>query len=171
MNPLDVQDPNRIWWVTGNFLRAYGENPEEIIGKPASIKPTNDPAQEQVLIRDGHPCTPEPQENHLEHIMVHSQAMQGPNLLMWPAEQRAYLQQHIQAHQQMMQQMMAFAAQKGKGGAANDEQQQPDQESGRPSAITGGAPIVGGQPDVSASPTQAQGTAEQQSAGRNHGSV
>ena len=170
MNPLVVQDPNRIWWVTANFLSAYGENPREIIGKPASMKGTNDPSEENVLIRDGHTCLPEPQENHLEHIMVHQQATQGPNILMWPAETRQYLQQHIMGHQQMMQQMMSFGAQGGKGGKSNGAEAAPAQPGGD-SAQKGGVAMSNGQPDIQAAPSQATGTPEQQSSGSTHGGV
>ena len=172
MNPMIVNDPNRVWFVTANYLRAYGEEPQEWIGKPASVKPTNDPMEEHTLMRDGRYCPVEPQENHMEHIQVHTEELKGPNVLLWPAERVKYLEQHIQQHQQMMQMMLAaamqqknIASQQGKGGNSGEA------DTGAAPNQKGGAAIVGGQPDVSAAPNQATGTAEQQASGAAGGGV
>lgn len=171
-NPLIVNDPNRIWFVTANYLQAYGEDPQEWIGKPSSQKPTNDPLEEHTMMRDGRYTPVEPQENHMEHMMIHGELLSGksPDLLLWPPERVQYLRLHIQQHQQMMQQMMQSAmtnvtSQQGKGGEGGEA------DTGADSAQKGGAAIVGGQPDTSVAPGQAQGTAEQQASGAAGGGV
>lgn len=172
MNPMITSDPNRIWFVTANYLRAYGEEPMEWIGKPASVKPTNDPIEEHTMMRDGRYTPVEPQENHMEHIQVHTEELKGPNILLWPPERVQMLQQHIQDHMQMMQQMMAMMSQqknmqsqnpKGGSNGASDGGAAPNQK--------GGAAISGGQPDVSAAPNQATGTPAQQASGATGGGV
>jgi hypothetical protein len=172
MNPLIVSDPNRVWYVTANFLRAYGEEPQEWLGKPASVKPTNDPMEEHTMMRDGRFTPVEPQENHMEHIQVHTEELKGHNILLWPAERVALLEQHINDHMQMMQRvMMAMTQQKnmtsqqGEGGTSGET------NGGAAPNQKGGAAIVGGQPDVSVAPNQATGTAEQQASGAAGGRV
>jgi len=172
MNPLITSDPNRIWYTTANYLRAYGEDPQEWIGKPASLKPTNDPMEEHTMMRDGRYTPVEPQENHMEHIQVHTEELKGPNVLLWPPERIKLLQQHIQEHMQMMQRMMMLAAQQkdmqsqtSKGGDSGEA------NNGAAPNQKGGAAIVGGQPDVSAAPNQATGTPEQQASGATGGGV
>lgn len=172
MNPLIVSDPNRVWFATANYLRAYGEEPMEWIGKPASVKPTSDPTEEHTMMRDGRYCPVEPQENHMEHIQVHTEEIKGPNVLLWPPDKIQYLQQHIQDHIMMMQRVMQMMAQQkdtqsqqGKGGPSA----QPN--GGAAPNQKGGAAITGGQPDVSAAPNQATGTPAQQASGATGGGV
>lgn len=173
MNPMVVNDPNRIWFVTANFLQAYGEDPQEWIGKPASQKPTNDPMDEHTMMRDGRYTPVEPQENHMEHIQVHSELLSGksPDLLLWPPERVNFLRQHIQQHMEMMQRMIMAAqgqknvtSQQSEGGEDGDE-------GGADAAQKGGAALAGGQPDTSVAPNQASGTAEQQASGAAGGRV
>jgi hypothetical protein len=172
-NPLIVNDPNRIWFTTANYLTAYGEDPIEWIGKPASQKPTNDPMEEHTMMRDGRYTPVESQENHMEHIQVHTEELQGPNILLWPPQRVEMLRQHIQQHMQMMQQMMVAAQSMGgkKGGAPQGEEDDSGEEPGADSAQKGGAAIVGGQPDTSVAPNQASGTAQQQASGAAGGGV
>lgn len=172
MNPMITQDPNRIWFTTANYLRAYGEEPIEWIGKPASVKPTNDPVEEHTMMRDGRYCPVEPQENHMEHIQVHTQEVQGPNVLLWPPDKVQLLQKHIQDHMMMMQQVMAAMqnqkntqSQQGKGGDSGEA------NGGAAPNQKGGAAISGGQPDVSVAPNQATGTPAQQASGAAGGRV
>ena len=172
MNPLIVTDPNRVWYVTANYLRAFGEEPQEWIGKPASVKPTNDPMEEHTMMRDGRYCPVEPQENHMEHVQVHTQELQGPNVLLWPPDKVELLKKHIQDHMMMMQRvMMAMSQQKqqmenqGEGGAGGET------NGGAAPNQKGGAAISGGQPDVSVAPNQASGTPAQQASGAAGGSV
>lgn len=173
MNPLIVQDPNRVWFVTANYLSAYGEEPAEWIGKPATLKPTNDPFEEHTLMRDGRYCPVEPQENHMEHIQVHTEELKGPNVLLWPPERIQMLQQHIQEHMQMMQRMMAMMSQqKNMTSQKNSEGGNSGESNGGAAPNQkGGAAIVGGQPDVSAAPNQATGTPAQQASGATGGGV
>lgn len=171
MNPLIVQDPNRVWFVTANYLRAYGEEPQEWIGKPATLKPTNDPFEEHTLMRDGRYCPVEPQENHMEHIQVHTDELKGPNVLLWPPERIQMLQQHIQEHVQMMQRMMAMMSQQKNMTSQTNQTGGNNGEGGAAPNQKGGAAIVGGQPDVSAAPNQATGTAAQQASGATGGGV
>lgn len=174
MNPLIVSDPNRVWFVTANYLTAYGEEPMEWIGKPASVKPTNDPVEEHSMMRDGRYCPVEPQENHMEHIQVHTEEIKGPNILLWPPDKVQYLQQHIQDHMQMMQRVMQqmmqqkdMQSQQGPGGGAPNGQANP----GAAPNQAGGAPVTGGQPNLSVAPNQATGTPQQQAAGAAGGRV
>jgi hypothetical protein len=172
-NPLIVNDPNRIWYVTANYLVAYGEDPQEWIGKPASIKPTNDPMEEHTMMRDGRYTPVEPQENHMEHIQVHTEELNGMNILLWPAERVNMLKTHIQQHMQMMQQMMAAASGMSNIGSQTNEKggENADTNGGAAPNQKGGAAIAGGEPDVSVAPDQASGTAEQQASGAAGGRV
>lgn len=174
-NPLVVTDVNRIWFATANMLSAYGEEPTEWIGRPGSMKPTNDPLEEHEMLRNGRYTPVEPQENHMEHIMVHMQEKNSPNILLWPPERTQALDQHIVEHQQMMARIMQQVTQQ-----KDLQSQQPKEggegnggipDRGAESATRGGAALVGGQPDVSVSPTQAQGTPQQQTSGAAGGRV
>ncbi len=174
MNPLIVSDPNRVWFVTANYLRAYGEEPQEWIGKPASVKPSSDPVDEHTMMRDGRYCPVEPRENHMEHIQVHQEMLDGknPDILLWPADKVNLLRAHIQDHMVMMQRvMMAMTQQKnmtsqqGEGGTSGEA------NGGAAPNQKGGAAISGGQPDVSVAPNQASGTPAQQASGAAGGGV
>lgn len=172
MNPLVVSDPNRVWFVTANYLRAYGEEPQEWIGKPASLKPTNDPMEEHTMMRDGRYTPVEPQENHMEHIQVHTEELKGPNVLLWPPDKIKLLQQHIQEHMQMMQRMLMMASQqKNMTSQSGKEGSSGEANTGAAPNQAGGAAIVGGQPDVSVAPNQATGTPAQQASGATGGGV
>jgi hypothetical protein len=164
-NPLVINDQNRIWFGTANLLQAYGEEPSEWIGKPGSVKPSNDPVDEHTMIRDGRYVPVEPQENHMEHIMEHEAEITGPNVLLWPPDRTQYLKAHIEEHKQMIARVMMMMSQQKdtmsqKGGA--DEA---GPESGAARATRGGSALVGGQPDISVAPNQATGTPEQQTSG------
>lgn len=121
-NPLIVSDPNRIWHATANVFKAYGEEPLEWIGKPASNKETNDPEVEHTMIREGQVVRVEPQENHLEHLLVHQQFFQeltnSPDVLLWPKPALESFRLHMQEHERMMQQLLQFQN-SGKKGADN----------------------------------------------------
>lgn len=171
MNPLIVSDPNRVWFATANYLRAYGEEPMEWIGKPASVKPTNDPMEEHTMMRDGRYCPVEPQENHMEHIQVHTEEIKGPNVLLWPPDKIQYLQQHIQDHMIMMQRVMQMMAQQKNTQSQQGKGGQSESNGGAAPNQKGGAAISGGQPDVSAAPNQATGTPAQQASGATGGGV
>lgn len=172
MNPLITTDPNRVWFVTANFLRAYGEDPQEWIGKPSSVKASNDPMEEHTMIRDGRYCPVEPQENHLEHIQVHTEELKGPNVLLWPPDKIQFLQQHIMQHQEMMQRvMMAMSQQKNMTSQQSEGGTDGEGNGGGAPNQKGGAALTGGEPDVSVAPDQATGTAQQQASGAAGGRV
>lgn len=171
-NPLITQDLNRIWFGTANLLNAYGEEPTEWIGKPASVKPSSEPTDEHVMIRDGRYCPPEPQENHMQHIMEHTEELKSPNILLWPPERTQYLEQHIQQHQQMMMQVLQMMQQQ-----KDIQSQQGGDDGGKGSesradaATRGGTPLAGGQSDISVNPQQASGTPAQQTSGAAGGRI
>jgi len=170
MNPLIVSDPNRVWFETANYLQAYGEDPIEHIGKPASMKPTNDPMEEHTMMRDGRFTPVEPQENHMEHILMHTEELQGPNVLLWPPQRVELLRQHIMQHQEMMMKVMQMMTQQ-KNTKSQEGGEDAGSEPGAETAQTGGAAISGGAPDVSVAPNQATGTPQQQASGATQGGV
>ena len=133
-NPLIVSDPNRLWHATANVFKAYGEEPIEWIGKPSSVKETNDPEVEHTMIREGRVVPVEPQENHLEHLLVHQQFFQtltnSPDVLLWPKATLDAFRLHMQEHERMMQQLLQF------------------QNSGKKGADDGGRKDGGGNGDV-----------------------
>jgi hypothetical protein len=138
------------------------------------MKPTNDPFEEHTMMRDGRYTPVEPQENHMEHIMVHTEELQGPTILLWPPERTQLLQQHIMEHQQMMQRMLMASQGMKDVGSQTDQTGGEDGGESEPGAETaqkGGAAISGGQPDVSVAPGQAQGTAAKQASGAAGGRV
>lgn len=163
-NPLVVADPSRIWFATANMLVAYGEEPVDWIGRPATTKPTNDPAEEAAMFRDGRFCPVEPQENHLEHISVHMDTLRNPETQhFWPLPAVQKLQEHIAQHQEMLQRVLQTQAQMPQTSVGGESPN--GAESGRPSAITGGVALNGGEPSVAGNPQQSAGTIQQQAAG------
>lgn len=161
-NPLVVSDMGRVWHATANVLSAYGEEPVEWIGEPASKKSTNDPEKEMTLMREGHVIHAEPQENHLEHIMVHSRLDKSPDVLLWPPEAVQMNRAHIQEHMQMMKMVLQFQQNQKKGGGLDNQQGKPTDSGSGP----GGAP---GEQGVSGTPQQSGGTPEKQTAGTTAG--
>lgn len=161
-NPLVIGSIERLYHASAEVFRAYGEDPKEWIGPAPVSKETNDPYEEHTIIREGRVISPDPQENHLEHIMVHTQVLNTPEIVTWPKEAVAVLQQHIQQHMMMMQQIMQFQ-QGGKKGASGDGEQQ--QQQGNDTKAGGSKPAAGkpgvsgsARPDQSAAQNQTQGT-------------
>lgn len=167
-NPLVVGDPNRIWHASANVFKAYGEEPIEWIGKPASTKESNDPVDEHTMIREGRFPHAEPQENHLEHLMAHQQLLEGPDVLLWTKEALEVLRQHMQEHQQMMQALMAFQKQGKKGENPNGGAADPNGGAAGAPAAAGG---VAGQPGVQADSSTPSTTAQKQAIGTTAGST
>ena len=128
-NPLVVQNPNAVYFATEQVLRSFGQHPEDWLGSARKRKETNDPVEENTMMREGMPISAEPQENHLEHLMVHTRVIDGTDVLLWSKEGVTLLKQHIEEHKQMMQQLM-IAGQQPQGG-----------QSGQPGAVgaNGGA--------------------------------
>lgn len=171
-NPLVVGDMGRLWHASANIFEAYGEEPIEWLGTPPSKKETNDPVVELTLIREGRVIRPEPQENHLEHIMVHTRDLEtienSPEVLLWPKEALMMLRQHIEDHKQMMAMIMQFqsAGQKGANPNANGG----SDESGTTNPAKPTANGATTEPGFSGSNDPSQGTPENQVAGTTLGS-
>jgi hypothetical protein len=129
-NPLVMGSMDRIWKVTAKPLKAMGENPEFYLGKQPYTKQTDNPEDEHTLMRQGQEVHPEPQEQHLYHLLQHSQKFQDPEIQLWPEEAKALLQAHIAETQQMLMQVMQQVAQaqtmggQAQPGAPNAQTQQ-----------------------------------------------
>ena len=162
-NPLVVGDPNRIWHATANVLKAYGEEPLEWIGKPASTKESNDPIDEHTMMREGRFPHAEPQENHLEHLLAHNQILNDPEVLLWPKEALKVLRQHIQEHEQMLQMLLAFQSVGKKGENTNGG----GERAGQAKAGAGAAP---GQLNIPSDANPAAAAAANQATGTTQGS-
>jgi len=156
-NPLVVGSMDRLYHATAEVFRAYGENPKEWIGPAPVSKETSDPIEEHTIIREGRVISPDPQENHLEHILVHSQMLQTPEIITWPKEAVMVLTQHIEEHKNMMIQIMQFQAQQGGAGGGQD--------GGGNSKKATGSEGAAGKPGVSGSAAPAQDTSANQTQG------
>lgn len=161
-NPLVVGNPAKLWKATANVFEAFNENAVEWIGKGPSEKPTNDPVEEHTYLREGHVLHAEPQENHLEHLLVHNQTLNSPDILLWPKELVEVLRAHIQEHEQMLQMMMQFAAGQKKGG---DLGQQGEGAGGGKAAARGAASPTSGKSGIQSSANPADAAAANQTAG------
>jgi len=161
-NPLVVGSPNTLYHASAEVFKAYGENPTEWMGPPPVKKPTQDPAEENTMLREGMMFSPEPQENHLEHIMVHSQILQSPEIVTWPKEAVQYLTQHIEQHNQMMTLIMQFQGQGQQGVSGGQE--------GNDTKATGSEGAAG-KPGASGSAKPGQDTSANQTQGTTLGSA
>ena len=168
-NPLLVGDINRIYHATANVFKAYGEDPREWIGQPGTKKETNDPEVEHTIIREGRMIHPEPQENHLEHIQVHTQYLNtleaGPDALLWPPGTIDNLRKHIEETEQMLQLVIQFQQGQKKGGGLDNQQARP----GEPSANGGQPSGAAGKPSVSSDASPAGASPQNQTAGTTQG--
>lgn len=142
-NPLVATNPQNLYYVTADTLKAYGRDDGYIqkwLGPPPMQDDITDPEDENTLMLQGdyQRVVPQLTENHMYHIQKHMELEQSPNFQAIVATAPAltqqisqYNQQHIQQHIMMMQQMMAMmqAAQKqggmqggsNSGGAAGAE--------------------------------------------------
>jgi len=154
-NPLVIGSVERLYHASAEVFKAYGEAPAEWLGPAPTSKETSDPYEEHTIIREGRVISPDPQENHLEHIMVHSQMLQNPEIITWPKEASATLQQHIEQHTMLMQQIMQFQ-QQGKQGVSGGEE---GGQAGGDGGAQGKPGVPGnGNPAESAAKSQTQGT-------------
>jgi hypothetical protein len=159
-NPFIVGSPEKLYKATARVFSAFKESPDEWLGTAPTAKQTNDPGEEHTLIRQGEVIHAEPQENHLEHLMVHNQLLNSPDILLWNKEMIEVLRAHMQEHQQLMALVLQF--QQGQGGG--DGNQDP---SGGAAGTAGGAGKAPGQqtdagsagPAAEVASNQAQGTA------------
>ena len=157
-NPLVVGAIDKLYHATANVFKAYGENPVEWLGAPPTTKESNDPLVENTMIREGRVISAEPQENHLEHILVHMNVLQSPEVITWPKETVEVIQQHIEQHKMMMQLLMQFQGGGKQGGTENGN-------SGGSTNPKGGAGQTAGEPIVSGNANPAQAAATQQTQG------
>lgn len=166
-NPLIVGDVNRIYHATANVFKAYGEDPREWLGQPGTKKETNDPEVEHTIMREGRIIHAEPQENHLEHIQVHMQYINGlgPDALLWPPGALDNLRKHIQQHEQLLQLVMQFQQGQKKGGGLDNQQAKP----GEPTANGGLSSGAGGKPNISSDANPASASPQNQTAGTTQG--
>ena len=157
-NPFIVGNPTKLWKATANVFQAFKENPEEWIGKGPTEKSSNDPLDEHTMMREGMVIHAEPQENHLEHLMLHMKLLDSPDILLWSKEMVEVLRAHIQEHQQMMQMIMSFQQGQDKGGGLGDQ-------SGKPTKDGGASPSAPGKPGLSGSANPADAAAANQTQG------
>ena len=161
-NPFIIGNPAKLYKATANVFKAFKEDPTEWLGRGPSEKPTNDPLQEHTLIREGVVIHAEPQENHLEHLVVHNKAVNSPDILLWSKEMVEILRLHIQEHTQMMAAMIQF--QSGQGGGFGN--QAPGGTTGGAKAENGGgAAPAAGQPGATGSAAPAAEVASNQAQG------
>lgn len=126
-NPIVATDPVKIYAVTSDTLKAYGKDDgyiQKYLGPPPTPDDITDPLDENTLMLQGDfkRVSPQITENHLEHIMKHTDLMKSPQLQQLAQtapelvqEIIAFNQQHIQQHMAMLQQLQSMmqAAQKG----------------------------------------------------------
>jgi hypothetical protein len=159
-NPFIVANPQKLWHATARVFKAFKENPSEWIGNPGTEKTTNNPVEEHTLIREGHAIHAEPQENHLEHLVVHNKFLNSPDILLWNKDMIEILKVHIQEHMQMMGIVLAFQQGGDKGGGLGNQG-----PSGEQAGARGPAEPVNGQQALQGSANPAQSAAANQTQG------
>jgi len=159
-NPFVVGNVNKLWKASANVLKAYKEDPTEWLGKGPTDKPSDDPMDEHTMFREGMVIHAEPQENHLEHMMIHNKFLNSPDILLWSKEMVEVLRAHIEEHMQLMQMVMQFQAGQKKGGDLGQQS-----GGGKPSTAGSGASPTGGQSGIQGSANPAQSAAANQTAG------
>jgi hypothetical protein len=123
-NPIVATDPFKLYKETANLLKAFKQDPVEHLGPAPEEKDVDTPEEENTLIVQGDVKKVRAlmTENHLQHIIKHTQLLQSPTLQMLSPEENQmviqYVQQHIQEHMMMMQQMMAIMSKFGGGNAS-----------------------------------------------------
>ncbi len=160
-NPFVVGNMSKLWKATANVFEAFNENASEWIGKAPSEKSSNDPVDEHTMIREGMIIRAEPQENHLEHLLVHNQLLNSPDILLWPKELIEFLRAHIQEHEQMMQLILQFQQGQSKGGNLGNQ----GEAGGGQAAAGGGASPTKGQSGIQSSANPADAAAKNQTQG------
>lgn len=138
-------DPQKIYKITADLIKAYGKDPEEYLGPEPDRDMIDSPEEENTLVIQGDFGRVKAQitENHILHIQKHMELLQSPSLAIIPpamlAQVQQFMQQHIQEHTQMMQTMQAIVAKFGaKQGALNESSQGTE---------TGGNPPSQGNPN------------------------
>lgn len=129
-------DPSKIYQVTYDWLKSYGmeDAAKRYLGPAPSQDDIDSPEDENSLMIQGDFARVKANiaENHIEHIMKHTEMMKSPALIQIAQTAPAlveqittYNQQHIQEHMALMQQMMSLMGkakgqpQGGEGGASS----------------------------------------------------
>lgn len=140
-------DPSKIYQVTYDYLKSYGleDQAKRYLGPGPTIDNIDSPEEENTLMIQGDfkRVKANIAENHIEHIMKHTEMMQSPALLQIQKTAPAlvqqimtYNQQHIQEHMALMQQMMSLM---GKANKSMGTQQGGNQPNGNGNGVVGGA--------------------------------
>lgn len=156
-NPLVASNPQNLYYVTADTLKAYGRDDGYIqkwLGPPPMQDDITDPEDENTLMLQGdyQRVVPQLTENHMYHIQKHMELPNSPNFQAISATAPAltqqimeYNQHHIQQHMMMMQQMMAMmqAAQKqgGMGGSNSGGQAGAETAGSQPGMGAGQGPM------------------------------
>jgi len=117
-------DASKIYQLTYDWLKSYGmeDQAKRYLGPAPSQDDIDSPEDENTLMIQGDfgRVKANIAENHIEHIMKHTELMKSPSLAQIAQKAPAlveqittYNTQHIQEHMAMMQQMMALMS-KGK---------------------------------------------------------
>ena len=131
-------DPAKIYQVSYDWLKSYGleEQARKYLGPAPTQDDIDTPEDENTLMIQGDfkRVRANIAENHIEHIMKHTEMMQSPALkqiaMTAPALVQqiiTYNQQHIQEHMALMQQMMSLMGKanksvgENKGGSGGEE--------------------------------------------------
>ena len=151
-SPVVVSDPTKQYKALADVYKAYGKDPEQYLGIAPDIKQTDRPEDENTMILQGDLASVQASmlDNHIEHILVHTQLLQSPVMAALPPEMQQpivqFVQAHIQQHMQLMQLMMTLAAKQKAGGGTNTNATASNGGGGARKA--GGAPSVGPEPGV-----------------------
>ncbi len=120
-------DPAKIYQLTYDWLKSYGmeDQAKRYLGPAPTQDDIDTPEDENTLMIQGDfkRVRANIAENHIEHIMKHTEMMQSPALKQIAATAPAlvqqimmYNQQHIQEHMALMVQMTSLMGKAGKGG-------------------------------------------------------
>lgn len=118
-NPIVMTDPVKIYKETANLLKAYGQDPEEHLGKMPEEKDIDSPEDENTLLVQGdfQKVRALLTENHIQHIKAHKELLVSPTLaMMQPAEAEFVVNAtnaHIEEHMMMLQQMLSLTQKTG----------------------------------------------------------
>ena len=126
-NVIVGTDPSKIYQVAYDWLKSYGmeEQAKRYLGPAPSQDDIDSPEDENTLMVQGDFARVKANiaENHIEHIMKHTELMKSPSLAQIASKAPAlveqivtYNQQHIQEHMMLMQQMMSLMGKGGKSG-------------------------------------------------------
>ncbi len=118
-------DPSKIYQVSYDWLKSYGmeDAAKRYLGPAPSQDDIDTPEEENSLMVQGDFARVRANiaENHIEHIMKHTELMKSPSLALIAKSAPAlveqivtYNQQHIQEHMALMQQMMGLMAKANK---------------------------------------------------------